>query len=164
MDSDVIQVGRVASLHLHPAEPGTPLVDVASVEAVAGKGLERDLRYFARISSRTGRQTERQVSLIAREQVADHASALGLESITPGRVRSNIETTGVDLIPLLGREVEVGGARLRFNAPREPCAKMDAICKGLRERMLDRRQGVLAEVTRSGTISVGDAIRICSEG
>jgi hypothetical protein len=36
---------------------------------------------------------------------------------------------------------------------------MDAICQGLRERMMNSRQGVLAEVRRSGRIRVGD--RIC---
>jgi MOSC domain-containing protein YiiM len=35
---------------------------------------------------------------------------------------------------------------------------MDAICQGLRARMMDQRQGVLAEVVRSGRVSVGDAI------
>jgi MOSC domain-containing protein YiiM len=35
---------------------------------------------------------------------------------------------------------------------------MDAICQGLRERMMDKRQGVLAEVIRAGKIRVGDPI------
>jgi MOSC domain-containing protein YiiM len=35
---------------------------------------------------------------------------------------------------------------------------MDAICQGLRERMLGHRQGVLAQVVRSGSIRVGDPI------
>jgi MOSC domain-containing protein YiiM len=59
----------------------------------------------------------------------------------------------------VGREVEIGEARLRFYEPREPCAKMDALCHGLRQLMRDNRQGVLAEVVQSGTVRVGDAIR-----
>ena len=53
------------------------------------------------------------MTLIEREQIAEHAAALGLPSIPPGAVRSNIETTGIKLISLLGREVEIGGAVLR---------------------------------------------------
>lgn len=156
-DSPVLP-GRVASLHLHPAEPGTPLQAVEAVEVVAGHGIQGDTRYFGRLSRDTGQPTRRQVTLIEREQIAEHAAALGLPSITPGAVRSNIETTGINLILLLGREVEIGGAVLRLYAPRDPCAKMDAICQGLRALMMNSRQGVLAEVIRSGTIRVGDPI------
>ena len=33
-------LGRVASLHLHPAEPGAPLQAIEAVELVAGKGIQ----------------------------------------------------------------------------------------------------------------------------
>jgi MOSC domain-containing protein YiiM len=151
--------GRVASLHLHPADPGAPLQPIEAVELVVGQGIQGDTRYFGRLSRDTGQPSRRQVTLIEREQVAEHAVALGLSSIPPGAVRSNIETTGINLISLLGREVEIGSAILRLYAPRDPCAKMDAICQGLRALMLNSRQGVLAEVVRSGTIRVGDSIR-----
>ncbi len=151
--------GRVASLHLHPAESGTPLSPVVAVELVAGQGIRGDTRYFGRLSRDTGQPTRRQVTLIEREQIAEHATALGLAAIEPGRVRSNIETAGINLISLLGQQVEIGSAVLLLYAPRDPCAKMDAICQGLRARMMNNRQGVLAEVIRSGAIRVGDPIR-----
>lgn len=151
--------GRVASLHLHACESGTPLETVDSIEVIAAEGIVNDQRYFGKRSRATGEPSRRQVTLIEREQIAEHAVALGLGAIPPGAVRSNIETTGINLIGLLGQEVEIGGAVLFLYAPRDPCAKMDAICQGLRERMLDRRQGVLAEVRGSGTIRVGDTIR-----
>lgn len=155
--------GRVASLHRHPAESGAPLQTTAFLELIAGRGIEGDIRYFGRLSHHTGQPTRRQVSLIEREQIAEHAAALGLPSLAAGAVRSNIETTGINLISLLGSEVEIGSALLRFYAPREPCAKMDALCQGLRALMMNNRQGVLAEVIRSGTIRVGDPIRPCSQ-
>ena len=153
-------LGRVASLHLHPRESGAPLQAVEIVELVEGKGITGDARYFGRLSRDTGQPSRRQVTLIEREQIAEHATAFGLPAITPGAVRSNIETAGINLIALLGREIEIGEAVLRLYAPRDPCAKMDAICQGLRARMMDQRQGVLAEVVRSGQIRVGDAIRM----
>jgi MOSC domain-containing protein YiiM len=155
-------LGHVASLHLHPAEGGAPLRSVESIELVAAKGIVGDTRYFERLSRGTGQPSRRQVSLIEREQIADHAAALGLPAIPPGAVRSNIETQGVNLIAHLDRQIQIGDAVLFLYTPRDPCAKMDAICQGLRARMMDQRQGVLAEVVRSGKIRQGDAIRLVS--
>ena len=161
MSNSVPQIltSRVASLHLHPAEPGAPLQSVELIEVVAGKGIVRNGRYFDRVRRSTGEPSRRQVSLIAREQIGEHATSLGLETIPSGAVRANIETIGIELMELLGRDVTVGGAVLRFYEARMPCDKMDAICGGLKNLMENNRQGVLAEVVQSGTIRVGDEIR-----
>src|ERR1039457_151664 len=153
-------LGHVASLHLHPAQSGAPFQSVETIEVVEAKGITGDARFFGRLSRSTGQPTRLQVTLIEREQIAEHATALGLPSITPGAVRSNIETAGINLIALLGKEIEIGEAVLRLYAPRDPCAKMDVICQGLRARMMDQRQGVLAEGVRSGAVRVGDTILI----
>src|SRR5438552_3059005 len=151
--------GRVASLHLHPPQPGAPLQTVQEIEVVAAKGILGEPRYFGRVSRDDGKPSQRQVTLIEREQISEHAAALGLEAIPGGAVRSNIETLGLDLIALIGREIEIGEAVLLLYAHRDPCAKMDAICQGLREQMKNQRQGVLAQVVRSGKIRVGDSIK-----
>ena len=151
--------GRVASIHLHPAKSGEPMSSVEVVELIADKGLQGEPRYFAKVSSRTGQPSRRQVSLIEREEVQEHATALGLESIPPGVVRSNLETAGVRLLQLIGRKVQIGSAILLIHTPRDPCEKMDAICMGLRARMENDRQGVLAEIVQSGTVRVGDTLQ-----
>jgi MOSC domain-containing protein YiiM len=151
--------GRVASLHLHPIEPGGPLTAVESIGVVAQKGILGDPRYFGRVRS-NGEISRRQVSLIEREQIAEHAAALGLQSIPPGAVRANIETLGINLIALVGRQVYIGDAVLLLYEPRQPCAKMDAVCHALRGLMQNNRQGVLAEVVKSGNIRVGDTITL----
>lgn len=151
--------GRVASIHLHPIVAGEPLTPVTSIHAIESKGIEGEPRYFGRTSKSTGQPSNRQLSLIEREQIAEHAKALGIPGITAGAVRSNIETEGIDLQQLVGSTVEVGEAVLVVDAARDPCAKMDAICQGLRERMMNKRQGVMARILKSGTIRVGDPIR-----
>jgi MOSC domain-containing protein YiiM len=151
--------GCVASLHLHPSEPGAPLQSVDSIELIESKGILGEPRYFDRANRETGAPSRRQVTLIEREQIAEHAVALGLKRILPGAVRSNIETAGIDLISLIGQEVQIGEAILFLYAPRHPCERMDAVCQGLRLRMMQSRQGVLAEVRRSGKVRVGDPIR-----
>ena len=148
---------RVASLHLHPAEPGARLTTVESSEVVVGKGILGEPRYFGRLS-RDGQPSRRQVSLMETEQIAGHAQALGLQSIPPGAVRANIETSDINLVALVGQHIQIGEAVLFIDAPRDPCAKMDAICQGLRDLMMDNRQGVLAQVLRSGRIKIGDRI------
>jgi MOSC domain-containing protein YiiM len=151
--------GRVASLHVHAIKPGEPLRSVESVYAVAEKGLAEDTRYFDRRNRFSGSPEKRQVALIEREQIAEHAATLGLQTIPPGAVRANIETMGINLHSLMGQEVEVGEAILLVYKPRDPCGKMDLICAGLRQLMENARQGVLAQVVQSGTIRVGDTIR-----
>jgi MOSC domain-containing protein YiiM len=150
---------RVASLHLHPLKGGQPLLAVESFEVAEQKGIVGDRRYFGR-KGRDGTPTRRQVSLIEREQIAEHAAVLGLEKIPPGAVRSNIETEGIELLQWVDRRIRIGTAVLEVAGPRDPCPKMDALALGLRERMLGNRQGVLARVVRSGVIRNGDAIGV----
>ena len=155
-------IGRVESLHLHPQSPSAPLQNVQAVELVQAKGILGEPRYFGRISPDSAQPSKRQVTVIEREQIAHHAAALGLQTIPPGAVRSNIETSGINLVALVGQEIEIGEAVLFLYAPRDPCAKMDAICQGLRESMMNNRQGVLAQVIKSGTVRIGDRIAVRS--
>jgi MOSC domain-containing protein YiiM len=149
---------RIASLHIHPAAAGAPMSTVNSIQVVAEKGIKDNTRYFGRTSRNTGQPTRRQVTLIEREVIAEHATVLGLNGIPPGAVRANLETTGIDLVPLIGRQIQAGDAILLLCDARTPCHKMDEICEGLRGLMENRRQGVLAQVIRDGTIRVGDSI------
>lgn len=149
--------GRVVSLHLHPAVPGAPMRQVHSFELVADLGIQGNERYFGR-RSRSGGPSPRQVSLMEREQIGAHARTLGLDSLAPGAVRANIETSGMELVRLVGQSVQIGEATLLLAEARMPCAKMDALCQGLRALMEGHRQGVLARVIKSGRVSEGDAI------
>ena len=133
---------------------------VAQIELVAGQGIQGEPRYFGRLSQSTGQPSRRQLSLIEREQIAEHATTLGCDVFVPGAVRSNIETTGVQLVPLVGRELQLGTAVIHVFAPRDPCAKMDSLCAGLRALMLPSKQGVMAEVVKPGIVRVGDAVTL----
>ncbi len=135
-------------------------MDVPEVFAEEGKGLAGDSRVFGK-KGRDGKPSKRQVTLIAREQIAEHVQALKLAGIPAGVVRSNVETRGIDLMEFIGREVKVGEAVLLFCEPRTPCRKMDLLAPGLQSAMALGRQGVLARVVRSGKIKVGDEIQPC---
>ncbi|MBU6401423.1 MAG: MOSC domain-containing protein [Verrucomicrobia bacterium] len=162
--SDMVgRVGRVASLHLHPTQAGAAMQPAAVFEVAAGRGIVNEPRYFDRRNPQTGEPSRRQISLLEREQIAEHAVALNRPALPPGAVRANIETTGLCLVPLIGRRLQVGEAILQVYAARQPCAKMDTVSPGLRRRMESDRQGVLAQIIQSGVIRVGDAIRVMGE-
>lgn len=146
-------IGFAVSLHLHPAIAGEPLLSVEEFTVVVGKGIKSngEGRMF-------DRNNLRQVSLIEREQLAKHAESLGHPGFAPGEARSNIETKGLDLIKLIGRNIRIGEAELRIYQSRTPCHKMDLLAPGLRERMMDGQQGIMAEVVQSGIIRAGDYI------
>ena len=152
--------GQVASLHIHPRVAGEPLIEVPEFNLVAEKGITEDKRYFGRVNY--GKPSKRQVSLIEREVIAQHAAALGA-NFDAGQVRSNIETTGIDLIALIGQQVQIGEAILLFVEPRTPCQKMDALAPGLRELMENNRQGVIARVIKGGKVHSGDAIKLTTQ-
>jgi len=132
---------------------------VEEFEVVEQKGIRGNPRKFGVISRSAGQPSKRQVSLIEREQIAEHAATLGLQTIVPGAVRSNIETTGLDLVALVGKQVQIGDAILFLYEARTPCEKMDRVCPGLRALMEDGHQGVLAQVICGGVIRVGDKVR-----
>ncbi len=138
------------------------MISLSEIEVVAEKGIVQDGRYFGR-SSALGRPSKRQLTLIEREQIEEHADALGVPVFEPGVVRSNLETEGIKLVPLAGQVLQIGTARVRVGAPRDPCEKMDRIAPGLRALMDHGRQGVLGQIVASGVIRVGDEIRVLSE-
>ena len=156
--------GTVVSLHIHGDTSGIAMIHLNELHLVAGKGIEQDRRYFDRSNHKTGRPYRRQVTLVERETIAEHAAVLGLPSIPPGVVRSNIETEGASLGNWLGQDVQVGTAVVRFYEKRTPCGQMDAICSGLRKLMKNGRQGVLAEVIQSGIVRVGDVVALRERG
>src|SRR3954468_15262969 len=64
--------GRVASLHLHPEKAGGRMTDTNEIEVVVAKGIRDEPRYFER-TSRSGQPSRRNLTLIEREIVSQHA-------------------------------------------------------------------------------------------
>ena len=140
-----MQQGTIVNLHL-AQQPRSPATAVQDANVISGQGLEGD-RFC-----REGHL--RQVLLMDKETLDE------LE-LTPGQIKENITTTGLDLsraregqLFFLGDSVP-----MEIVGPCIPCHKMDAIRAGLRER-LNGRRGVLTMVINGGPIKVGDPIRI----
>ncbi len=132
-----LQVSLGHGIAMKPVDPAVLIAD---------SGLEGDRH--AKAGSR------RQVLLIEQE-------TLDQLDLSPGIVKENISTSGIDLTSLpvdthlaLGPEVE-----LWITGPCHPCGLMDEIRDGLRQELRGRR-GVLAWVKRGGRVRIGDTIRV----
>jgi MOSC domain-containing protein YiiM len=140
------------------AEGAGPTMPLESVEAVAGRGLQGD-RYFRSTGTYSETPgTGRQVTLIETEalQAAARDYAIALE---PGQSRRNIETAGVALNHLVGKEFLIGSVRLRGMRLNEPCGHLAKLTKRGVVKALTHRGGLRADIIEGGTIRVGDPIR-----
>lgn len=138
-------MATVSNVWVSP-EKGSGRMDARErATAVAGHGLEGCAH------ARPG--TKREVLFAS----AEHLRAVGVE---PGRIRENFTVEGADVHEwAIGQRLRVGGAEFEITMVCDPCHKMDAIRPGLRQELMDRR-GMLARVTQTGEVAVGDRIEL----
>jgi MOSC domain-containing protein YiiM len=153
--------GSVGALFIAP-ESAAAMISLASVRAVADRGLEGD-RFF-RDSWNAVNRSDKAVSLIEAEVLDLAGKELGVENLAQ-LTRRNIVTRGVPLIDLLGHEFTIGAVRMRGIRLFEPCghlvkvAKLPAIFKAL-----EHRSGLKAAILSDGIIRAGDAIVLPQQG
>jgi len=95
--------------------------------------------------------SKRQVLLVDRE-------TLEIMNLSPGIIRENITTEGIDVNCLgLGQTLRVGAVRLEVSMPCAPCELMEKIRPGLQNELKGRR-GMLCRVIKGGAIRCGDLI------
>jgi MOSC domain-containing protein YiiM len=96
---------------------------------------------------------KREVLFVSKE----HLEAVGVE---PGQIRENITVEGDDVEKWpIGQRVRAGGAEFEITMVCDPCHRMDELREGLRAELQGRR-GMLARVTQSGEIAVGDQVSL----
>ena len=124
-----------------------PMKVVESARMKAGYGIEGD-----RHAVSEGARTKRQVLLIDRE-------TLDSFELTPGQVKENITTSGIDLHSLVeGQHLALGDeAVVEITGHCAPCGRMDEIREGY-STALEGHRGMLATVIRGGQIAVGHAV------
>ncbi|EEE37008.1 mosc domain protein [Rhodobacteraceae bacterium KLH11] len=106
-----------------------------------------------------GRAGKRAVTLIQQEHLAVIGSYLGQGPVAPDILRRNLVVSGINLAALKGREVQVGGAILRFTVICAPCSRMEeAFGKGGYSAVRGHG-GWCAEVVRPGRIALGDTVQ-----
>ncbi|MGH2747323.1 MAG: MOSC domain-containing protein [Actinomycetota bacterium] len=149
--------GEVAAIYIGP-EPESPMKQVESVTAVAGRGLEGD-RYFQDDDVPPAELDPTvEVTLIETEGIDAARAESGID-ILPEDSRRNVHTRGIRLDQLLGKRFLVGEVELEGLEPNPPCAHLQRLAnKKLLQPMIERG-GIRARVVSGGTINEGDAIR-----
>ncbi len=147
-----MQNGNVIALYIAPIA-GAPMDAVEEVEAILGCGLRGDRYATGEGSFNKGAQGKRQVTLINAIFFPDtHFDYI--ES------RRNIVTQGVELMWLIGKEFQIGDARMRGVKYCDPCLRPSELAgktDSFRNEFSDRG-GLVVEVLESGVIKVGSAI------
>lgn len=127
---------------LPPAEH--PIVEVESVECVAGQGLRGD-RFFGHRADYRG-----QVTFFAAEVARQLQAALGLAAVDLSAFRRNVITEGVDLGGLVGERFAIGGVEFLGTEECRPCYWMDQAVAPGAEAWLRGRGGLRAKVLTGG--------------
>ena len=138
---------RVEAIHLG-AERAADLWTVDFVEAVAGKGLVGDRKFFA-----DGAEPGRALTLVEAEVVED----VGLP---PGGTRRQVTVRGVRLNGLVGKRFKVGEVECYGVELCEPCLHLESMTRPGIIKALVHRAGINADILTDGTIRVGDAVEI----
>jgi MOSC domain-containing protein YiiM len=130
---------------------------VDSAHALPGRGLEGD-RYFSKSGTYSARDgADREITLIESEALEalqrDYGIALEAEE-----TRRNVETRGVPLNHLVGREFRIGGVTLLGLRLCEPCGYMEELSGKPVRAGLVHRAGLRAQILTEGWIRAGDPV------
>jgi hypothetical protein len=143
------RVGRVAGLLVAP-EAEAPLVQVDTVLALAGRGLEGD-RYATGDGTFSGPGRGYQLTLV-------QAEALDAVDLSWEDARRNIVTRGIELNGLVGRRFRIGSVECVGRRLAEPCAHLEKLTRPGLLRPLVHRAGLRADILVGGTIELDDEV------
>jgi MOSC domain-containing protein YiiM len=144
--------------HYGQAPGAFPLLEVSSVECVAGRGLRGD-RYFDFRENYKG-----QITFFPTEVFEKLCTHFEIKDKSAGVLRRNVIVSGVDLLSLIGQEFEIQGVRFRGMQHCAPCEWMNTAFAPGAEEFLKDNAGLRAKILSDGTMTVGEArLAILSE-
>ena len=134
-----------------------PLIEVPSIECVAGRGIRGD-RFFDYKDNYKG-----QITFFSFEVFERLATHFGLTDKSAGAVRRNVVVSGADLNDLIGEEFSIQGVRLRGTAHCRPCYWLDQAVAPGAEEFVAGNGGLRAQILSDGVIALGDAELVLAE-
>ena len=132
-------------VHLFRApERRAPMEEISSTEVVKDAGFQ---------GCAHARPGKRQVLLVDVE-------TLGVFQLTPGIIRENITTEGLDVNALpIGQKLRIGEVAFEVSEVCDPCEQIEALRPGLQAEMQGRR-GMFCRVLNAGTLRRGEQIAL----
>lgn len=154
-------IGRVAAIHV-AAGRGAVMRRCRDAFAEVGRGLAGD-RYHAGVGTFSGRRPitagARDLSILDTETLAICRERLGWR-IEAAALRRNLLVDARVLHELDGCECAIGGARIVFAGRCAPCGYLSRLLGGDMKAALHGVGGMRAAIVASGTIAVGDTLRL----
>ena len=136
---------------------GSGMIKIPSVDVVAKKGIIND-RYF-----NDNNEPDIQITFIESENI-DYVNEKLNTNIPYIDFRRNIITKGIKLNELIGKELLIGGVRIKGHRLCDPCKYLQDKLKqtNLFNNLayLYKRGGLRCELITSGKISINDEIKI----
>ena len=136
---------------------GKEIQDVSSIEVIADKGIVND-RYF-----KDNNEKDIQITLIESENI-DYFNKKSKTDIPYVDFRRNIITKGIKLNELVGKEILIGGVKVKGHRLCDPCKYLQDTLqqKNSFKNMayLYKRSGLRCSILTNGAIFVNDKIKI----
>lgn len=140
--------GTIVGLALKRAH-GTPMEVVEQAEATED-GLVGNVH----------QRRERRITLLSREQWEATQAELGGGLPWTTR-RANVLVEGLDLGPLIGKNLRVGEVEIHLYGETHPCSQMEDAQPGLLKAMTPEcRGGVYGNVLQGGALRIGDTVTV----
>lgn len=131
--------------HGRPADTH-PVIEVESVECVAGRGIRGD-RFFDFKPDYKG-----QITFFSWEEMLRLWEELGVETRDITATRRNVLIEGVALPDLIGREFDVQGVRFLGTEECRPCYWMNGAIHPGAEQWMRNRGGLRAKIISDGIL------------
>ena len=146
-------MGKIEAINItNISKENTFYINQAFLEK--GKGIVND-RYYGNF-----KEKKEQVTLINLEEINNFNNQIKL-NIDAKDFRRNIIISGINLNELINKKIEINEVNLIIHEICQPCKYLQDKLKtpGL-VKMLVNKSGVRAEIISSGSLSVGDTIKI----
>ena len=145
------QQGEVRWIGVRPQRRAA-MISLKEVFASSETGLDGD-----RYQGQTGK---RHVTLVQDEHLAVIRSCSESELVKPEDLRRNIVISGINLLALKSRVIEIGTAQLEVTGLCHPCSRMETNLGAGGYNAMRGHGGITARILSDGTIKVGDFLRI----
>ena len=146
-------MGKIEAINItNISEENTFYVNQAILEK--GKGIVND-RYYENF-----KEKKEQVTLINLEDI-DNFNKQIKQNIDAKDFRRNIIVSGINLNELINKKIKVNEITLKIHEICQPCKYLqDRLKIPSLVKMLVNKSGVRAEILHSGSLSVGDVIKV----
>lgn len=150
------QTGRIEWIGIRPVRR-EPLISLPEVEVLTDMHLQGD-------HARPKPGGKRQITLIQHEHLAAVGGFLGFDApVEPGRLRRNLVVSGLNLLALKNRHVQLGDeVILEITGECHPCSRMEEELGPGGYNAMRGHGGLTARILRGGQIRVGDTVRVVS--